>query len=52
MDEAARIAIETVGAQLSGADTGVREVLLVLYDQGSYDVHSRAAQALFGGRIK
>src|SRR5579864_6310838 len=47
MDEAARIALETVAGQLRDADTGVREVLLVLFDQGSYDVHSRAAQALF-----
>jgi O-acetyl-ADP-ribose deacetylase (regulator of RNase III) len=52
MHEAARIALETVGEQLRDTDTGVREVLLVLYDQGSYDVHSRAAHALFGGRIK
>jgi O-acetyl-ADP-ribose deacetylase (regulator of RNase III) len=52
MEEAARIALKTVGEQLRDADTGVREVLLVLYNQGSYDVHSRAAQALFAGRIK
>ena len=51
MHEAARIALETVGEQLRGADTGVREILLVLYDQGSYDVHSSAAHALFGGQI-
>ena len=48
MNEAARIAIETVGSHMRGADTGVREVLLVLFDQGSYDVHRRAAEALFG----
>jgi O-acetyl-ADP-ribose deacetylase (regulator of RNase III) len=52
MEEAARIALRTVGEQLRDADGGVREVLLVLYDQGSYDVHSRAARALFAGRIK
>ena len=52
MGEAARIALETVGEQLRVANSGVREVLLVLYDQGSYDVHSRAAQALFAGQIK
>ena len=48
MDEAARIAIDTVGRHLQDENSGVREVLLVLFDQGSYDVHARAAQALFG----
>jgi|ERR1051326_5504791 O-acetyl-ADP-ribose deacetylase (regulator of RNase III) len=48
MNEAARIAVETVGNQLRDSETGVREVLLVLFDQGSYDVHRRAAEALFG----
>jgi O-acetyl-ADP-ribose deacetylase (regulator of RNase III) len=52
MEEAARIALQTVGEQLRDADAGVREVLLVLYDQGSYAVHSHAAQDLFAGRIK
>ena len=47
MDEAAQIALTTVGEELRGAESGVREVLLVLWDQGSYDVHSRAARALF-----
>ncbi len=49
MDEAARIALETVAEHLRNGDSGVREVLLVLWDQGSYDVHSRAAHTLFGG---
>ena len=48
MNEAARIAIQTVGAHLRDGDTGVREVLLVLFDQGSYDVHRRAAEAMYG----
>lgn len=48
MHEAARIALQTVGGQLRDLDTGVREVLLVLFDQGSYDVHRHAAEALFG----
>lgn len=48
MHEAARIAIEAVGRHLRDENSGVREVLLVLFDQGSYDVHARAAQALFG----
>jgi len=47
MNEAANIALTTVGGLLRDADTGVREVLFVLWDQGSYDVHSRAARALF-----
>ena len=47
MDEAARIALETVARQLRDEHTGVREVLLVLFDKGSYDVHSKAAEALF-----
>jgi O-acetyl-ADP-ribose deacetylase (regulator of RNase III) len=48
MNEAARIALETVGSRLRGAATHVREVLLVLFDQGSYDVHRHAAEALYG----
>lgn len=48
MNEAARIAVQTVGGHLRNNDGGVREVLLVLFDQGSYDVHRRAAEALFG----
>jgi O-acetyl-ADP-ribose deacetylase (regulator of RNase III) len=52
MDEAARIALETVGEHLRDANTGVREVLLVLWDQGSYDVHSRAAHTLLGAASK
>lgn len=48
MNEAARIAIQTVGAVLRDGDAGVREVLLVLFDQGSYDVHRRAAEAIYG----
>ena len=47
MNEAARIALETVGKHLKDESTHVREVLLVLFDQGSYEVHSRAAGALF-----
>lgn len=47
MNEAARIALETIGGHLSNTDARVREVLLILFDRGSYDVHSRAAEALF-----
>jgi len=47
MNEAARIALQTVDEHFRGEGSGVREVLLVLFDQGSYDVHARAAQAVF-----
>jgi len=47
MNEAARIALETVGGYLRDESAGVREVLLVLFDQGSYEVHARAARAVF-----
>ena len=52
MDEAARIALKTVGSHLEHVDTRVREVLLVLFDSGSYDVHARAARELYTGQIK
>jgi O-acetyl-ADP-ribose deacetylase (regulator of RNase III) len=47
MNEAARIALQTVEGHLRNEDTRIREVLLVLWDKGSYDVHSRSAAALF-----
>ena len=47
MQEAARIALSSIGSHLSSGETAVREVLLVLFDQGSYDAHARQAQALF-----
>ncbi len=41
--EAAGIALQTVAAHLDGADTHVREVLLVLFDAGFYQLYQRAA---------
>ncbi len=41
-DEAARIALESVAAHLKKPGSEVREVLLVMFDQPSYEVHSKA----------
>jgi O-acetyl-ADP-ribose deacetylase (regulator of RNase III) len=42
VDEAARIAIQTVQRHLNNPASEVREVLLVLFDQASYDAHVHA----------
>ena len=42
-EEAAAIAIESVVRHFDQTESGVREVLFVLYDQGFYDLHARAA---------
>ncbi len=44
--EAARIALETLSQHLHAADAGVREVLFVLWDQGTLDVHARVLSSL------
>ena len=49
-EEAAGIALETVAQHLRQSDSGVREVLFVLFDQGFYDLHARVASRLFGKR--
>ncbi len=49
VQEAARVALRTVAEHLREGDTGVREILFVLYEQGSYDAHVRAAESIFGG---
>jgi len=46
VEEAEAIAIKTVAEHFSKPGIGVREVLLVLFDQGSYDIHARAARKL------
>lgn len=51
-NEAAGIAIETVARHLESPDTHVREVLFVLFDQGFYDIHARAANHSLADRIK
>ena len=47
IEEAATIALETIGEHLKNPACGVREVLFVLYDQGSYDLHARVAATRF-----
>ena len=50
--EAARIAVHAVARHLERPDTGVREVLFVLFDQGSYDVHAAIGTSDFRNQIK
>ncbi len=47
VEEAAAIAVDTIAAHLRRPDCGVREVLLVLFEQGFYDLHARIATARF-----
>jgi O-acetyl-ADP-ribose deacetylase (regulator of RNase III) len=44
-EEAAGVALDTIAKHLENPASGVREVLLVLFDQGSYDVHAKVAAA-------
>jgi O-acetyl-ADP-ribose deacetylase len=46
LEEAAGIALETVAEHLRKSESGVRDVLMVLFDQGSYDVYAHAAAGL------
>jgi O-acetyl-ADP-ribose deacetylase (regulator of RNase III) len=50
--EAAGIALETVGAHLEGPGAHVREVLLVLFDAGFYQLYQRAAAHSLANWIK
>jgi O-acetyl-ADP-ribose deacetylase len=43
LEEAAGIALQTVAEHLRRSESGIRDVLLVLFDQGSYDVYARSA---------
>jgi len=43
-EEAAGIALAAVEEHLNRPESGVRDVLFVLFDQGFYDVHVRAAE--------
>jgi O-acetyl-ADP-ribose deacetylase (regulator of RNase III) len=43
LEEAATIALDTIAARLSDPNCAVRDVLLVLFDQGTYAVHARIA---------
>jgi O-acetyl-ADP-ribose deacetylase len=51
-EEAAKIAIETVGEHLNRADSAVRDVLFVLFDQGFYEIHARVAAQVHSDGIK
>ena len=46
-NEAATIAIESVAQHFEQTESGVREVLFVLFDQGFYDLHARTASRRF-----
>jgi O-acetyl-ADP-ribose deacetylase (regulator of RNase III) len=45
LEEAAGIALETIASRLSDPDCTVRDVLMVLFDQGAYAAHARVAAA-------
>jgi O-acetyl-ADP-ribose deacetylase (regulator of RNase III) len=45
--EAADIALASVAQHFEQTESGVREVLFVLFDQGFYDLHARAASRRF-----
>jgi O-acetyl-ADP-ribose deacetylase (regulator of RNase III) len=47
VEEAAEIALDSVAQYLEQTSSGVREVLFVLFDQGFYDLHARAAARRF-----
>jgi O-acetyl-ADP-ribose deacetylase (regulator of RNase III) len=47
VEEAAAIALDTIAQHLQQPQCGVREVLLVLYEQGFYDLHARIAASRF-----
>jgi len=51
-EEAAGIALETVASHLNRAESGVREVLFVLFDQGFYNLFKDAATRAQSNRIK
>jgi O-acetyl-ADP-ribose deacetylase (regulator of RNase III) len=46
-EQAARIALKTVALHLKKPESGIHEVLFVLFDQRFYDLHSRVAASLF-----
>ena len=46
VEEAAAVALGVVAEHLKKPENGVREVLFVLFDQGSYQAHVRSAEGL------
>jgi len=47
LEEAAQIALESVATRLEHPDCAVRDVLFILFDQGTYGVYSRIATRHF-----
>ncbi len=45
LEEAAGIALDTIASRLRNPDCPVQDVLLILFDQGTYAVHARIAAA-------
>jgi O-acetyl-ADP-ribose deacetylase (regulator of RNase III) len=43
LEEAARIALETISTRLQDPNCAVNDVLLVLFDQGTYSAHAGIA---------
>jgi len=50
LEEAAEIALKTVAEHLRNPSTGVSDVLMVLFDQGAYEVYARMASGIQGRR--
>ena len=50
--EAARISLDAVARHLKREVSAVREILFVLFDQGSYDVHVQAAKERFPDQLQ
>ena len=46
-EEAAAIALDSVAQHFELTESGVREVMFVLFDQGFYELHARAASRRF-----
>ena len=46
-NEAAEIALDSVAQHFMQTDSGVREVMFILFDQGFYDLHARVASRRF-----
>ena len=44
--EAASIAIAAIASHLQRPETGVREVLFVLFDQSAYDTHAKVLSSI------
>ena len=47
LEEAASVSLDTVGTRLEQPECAVRDVLFVLFDQGTYDIHAHIAARRF-----